>query len=147
MKLSLLRNLLLLDAAVLFLLGALLVFAPQRVESVFGFKDLPQGVSYIIGLWGCALATAGVGYVVASTDPLRHVIWIQVAIARGALECILGLIYIAKETVTLGQAGFGIALAGLISIAYIVLYPRQAVSTVMPQPQGQTPPQSQSQSQ
>jgi hypothetical protein len=146
MKLSLLRNLLLLDAAVLFLLGALLVLAPQHVESAFGFKDLPQGVSYIIGLWGCVLATAGVGYVVASTDPFRHVIWIQVAIARGALECILGLIYIAKGTVTPGQAGFGIALAGLISIAYIALYPRQAIKALM-QPQGQTPTQSQSQSQ
>jgi hypothetical protein len=139
MKLSLLRNLLLLDAAVLFLLGALLVLAPKQVETAFGFKDLPQGVSYIIGLWGCVLATTGIGYIVASTDPFRHVIWVQVAIARGALECILGVIYLAQGIVTLPQAGFGIALAALISMAYIALYPRRAVAASVPQTPSPTP--------
>ena len=57
MKLSPLRVLLALDAAVLFLLGALLILAPRRVEFAFRFKDLPEGVSYIIGLWGCVLVT------------------------------------------------------------------------------------------
>ena len=59
MKISLLRNLLLLDAAVLFLLGAAFIFVPRQIETAFQFKDLPQGVSYIIGLWGCMLATMG----------------------------------------------------------------------------------------
>ena len=52
MKLSLLRYLLIIDAAVLFLLGALLIFAPVRVERAFHFQDLPPAIAYIIGLWG-----------------------------------------------------------------------------------------------
>src|SRR5580658_3068823 len=117
MKHSLLSNLLLLDAAVLLLLGGSLLFFPTHVERVFGFKDLPAGVSYILGLWGCVLATMGVGYVVAASDPLRHLIWVQVGIARGALECILGLVFLARGVVELRQAGTGIALAARISIA------------------------------
>jgi hypothetical protein len=124
MRISLLRNLLMLDAAVLFLLGALLIFAPRQVEHAFKFSDLPEAVSYLIGLWGCVFVTMGWGYVIAASNPLRHRVWIQVAIGRGILECGLGLLYLGRGIVTFSQAGLGIILAGVISAAYIALYPR-----------------------
>jgi hypothetical protein len=124
MKLSLLRGLLILDAAMLFLLGALLIFAPAQAERAFQFKDLPPAVSYLIGLWGCVFETMGFGYVVATTNPIRHRVWIQVGIARGVLECVLGLVYLARGIVTFQQAGFGIIVAGAMAIAYLALYPR-----------------------
>src|SRR5438128_9304644 len=104
MKYSPLRILLALDAAVLFLLGLLLILAPKQVELAFHFRDLPEGVSYIIGLWGCVLATLAVGYAVAALDPIRHVVWVQVGIARGALECLLGATYLARGVVSWQQA-------------------------------------------
>ena len=125
MKFTLLRGLLILDAAVLFLLGALLIFAPAQVERAFQFRDLPPAVSYLIGLWGCVFGTMGFGYLVAATNPVRHRVWIQVGIARGTLECVLGWVYLARGTVTFQQAGFGVIVAALISIAYLVLYPRK----------------------
>ena len=125
MKLTPLRYLLMLDAAVLFLLGALLIFAPSQVERAFHFPDLPPAVGYMIGLWGCVFATLGFGYVIAATDPLRHVVWVQVGIARGALECVLGLVHLARGIVTFQQAGFGIIIAGLMALAYVALYPRE----------------------
>src|SRR5579872_2684469 len=124
MKLILLRNLLLIDAAVLLLLGGLLIFMPEQVERAFHFNDLPVGVSYIIGLWGCALVTMGLGYVVAATNPARYIVWVQIGILRGAGECILGLVYLARGVVTFQQVGFGIIVAGLMALAYIALYPR-----------------------
>lgn len=142
MKLFLLRYLLMLDAAVLFLLGALLILAPGQVERAFDFKDLPEAVGYIIGLWGCVFATLGIGYVVAATDPLRHVVWVQVGIARGALECILGIVYLARGIVTFQQAGFGIIVAALISVAYIVLYPRKPRLVKAPETSVRPPQQS-----
>src|SRR5437870_5204826 len=125
MKLTLLRSLLILDAAVLFLLGALLIFAPGQVERAFHFENLPGAVSYLIGMWGCVFATMGLGYVVAATNPMQHRTWVQVGIARGALECVLGLIYLARGTVTFQQAGAGIVIAGLMALAYAILYPSQ----------------------
>src|SRR2546426_652602 len=119
-----LRMLLVLDATVLFLLGALFIFLPRQVEAAFHFQNLPEGVSYLIGLWGCVFATLAVGYGVAALDPVRHVVWVQVGIARGALEVILGAVYVARGVVTWQQAGFGIIIAALISTAYIALYPR-----------------------
>src|SRR6266850_2591918 len=125
MKLSLLRYLFLIDAAVLSLLGALLIFAPKQLETAFGFRDLPPAVSYLIGLWGCALGTLAIGYIVAAANPIRHRVWAQVGIARGALECALGVVYLARETVTFQQAGFGIIAAALMTVAYAALYPRK----------------------
>jgi hypothetical protein len=125
MKCSPLRILLAMDAIVLFLLGVLLMLAPGQVERAFHFEALPGGVSYIIGLWGCVLATLAIGYAVAALDPVRHVVWVQVGIARGTLECILGGIYLARGVVTWQQAGFGILVAALITVAYIVFYPRR----------------------
>src|SRR5437763_14456643 len=108
MKSSLLRYLLILDAAILFLLGAVLIAAPSQVLLTFHFHDLPPGVGYLIGLWGCVLATMGFGYVAAATDPFAHIIWIQIGIARGALECLLGIVYLTRGVVNMSQSAFGI---------------------------------------
>jgi hypothetical protein len=125
MKLKLLRLLLLADAAVLFVLGALFIGAPQHVEHAFKFNELPRAVDYFIGLWGCVLATTGVGCAVAAVNPLKHRIWVQLGIARGILECGLGCVFLARGIVTFQQAGFGIIVAGLMAIAYVVLYPHK----------------------
>jgi hypothetical protein len=128
MKRSLLTNLLLLDAALLMLIGAALIFQPTRMELLFGFKDLPAGVGYVLGLWGCMLVTMGLGYVVAASDPLRHLVWIQMGIVRGTFECIFGVVCLARGIVGFQQAGFGIAVAGLITLAYLATYPRVSSS-------------------
>jgi len=125
MKLKLLRYLFLVDAAVLALLGALLVFAPRQIEGAFGFRDLPSAVNYMIGLWGCGLGTLAIGYMVAAVNPIRHRVWAQVAMARGALETGLGIFYLAEGIITFQQAAFGIIVAGFMTVAYAALYPRK----------------------
>src|SRR5437773_11664266 len=125
MKYSPLQILLAMDAIVLFLLGLLLMLAPKQIQLAFHFKDLPEGVSYIIGLWGCVLVTLAIGYAVAALAPIRHVAWVRIGIARGALECALGAVYLARGAVTWQQAGVGIVVAALITVAYLVFYPRR----------------------
>lgn len=129
MKLTLLRYLLMLDAAVLFLLGVLFIFAPRQVETAFHFANLPEAVSYLIGLWGCVFVTLGGGYVIAATHPIKHVVWVQVGIARGALECALGIVYLTRGVITAQQAAFGIVTAAVITGAYTALYPHAATLT------------------
>ena len=124
MKLRVTGILLALDAAVLFLLGTLLLVLPRHVLFAFGFPDLPIGVSYIVALFGCALLTMAIGYWKASADPVRHLVWVQVGIARGALECAVGIVYLLRGIVTFRQAGVGIILAGLFAASYLIYYPR-----------------------
>lgn len=123
-----LRILLVLDSAVLFLLGVSFIFAPRQVILAFHFQNLPAGVDYMIGLWGCVYATMAFGYLAAAINPIRNIAWIQVGIARGALECLLGVMYVVKGVVTFQQGAFGIILAGLMATAYVLFYPRQKPS-------------------
>jgi hypothetical protein len=67
----------------------------------------------------------GCGYVIAATHPIKHVVWVQIGIARGALECLLGIVYLTRGVVTWQQAAFGIITAALITAAYSTLYPRE----------------------
>ncbi|MCX6926624.1 MAG: hypothetical protein NT154_25960 [Verrucomicrobia bacterium] len=139
MRLFLLRGLLLLDAAVLFLLGGLLIFTPTQVEKAFHFQDLPPAVAYLIGMWGCLMATMGFGYLVAATHPLRYRVWINIGIIRGALEFVLGVFYLARGIITFQQAGLGTLVAGLLAMAYVGLYPRLP-RPVVPSPTPAPPP-------
>jgi hypothetical protein len=118
--------LLMLDAAILIFLGVLFLFAPQRAIAVFHFGDLPVAVNYLLGLWGCALLTLAGGYVIAATNPWRHRIWIQIGIARGALEAVFGLICISKGIVSFSQGGLGTIAAAAICVAYILFFPKPA---------------------
>ena len=126
-RLRMLRVLLAIDAVVLLAIGALLVAFPGKIGMAFGFRDLPPAASYLIGLWGCALISLGVGYVHATGDPTRNVAWVSAGIVRGALECVFGILVIRQNLVTWHQAAFGTIVAGVIAVGYIFLYPETEV--------------------
>ncbi len=113
------------DAAILLALGGLLLFDAPLALRVFHFEGVPASVTYIIGIMGCLFASMAFGYIVAATDPIRHVPWIQVAIIRGAMECLFGIVCIARGLVGTGEAGFGIGMGAGIVVIYSLLYPRQ----------------------
>ena len=70
-----LRMLMMMDAVVLTGLGVLFITVPRRIEAAFHFQNLPPGVDYMIGLWGCVFATLGLGYGLAAVEPRRNVLW------------------------------------------------------------------------
>ena len=124
MRRTLLRTLLIFDAVVLFLLGAVFIFAPGRSLSLFGFNSTPPGIAFILGVFGTVYATMGIGYVIAAQNPMRNVAWVQVAIARGAAESLFSLYCVLQGVVTSRQAGFSIVFPALIALGCLVLYPR-----------------------
>jgi hypothetical protein len=125
-RLRMLRVLLGLDAAVLFAMGAAFMALPTKVGLAFGFGDLPGSTGYLIGLWGCALISLGVGYAFAIEDPVRNIAWIRAGIVRGALECMFGFMVLRQHMITWDQAAFGTITAGAIAAGYAILYPAEA---------------------
>src|SRR3954468_24738862 len=119
-----LRVLLTADAAVLLALGLALIFVPDTLAAVFQFKDLPDVVDYIGGFLGCAFISLGIGYVAATADPIRHVIWIWIGIARALFEIVLSVVCVLRGIVSWPQAAFGIAFASMIALGYTIFYPR-----------------------
>jgi len=125
-RLRMLRVLLVMDATVLLAMGALFMAMPANVGIAFGFRDLPPAACYLIGLWGCALISLGIGYAYAVADPARNVTWVRAGIVRGALECMFGFVVLGHHMVTWHQAAFGTIVAGAIAAGYIILYPAEA---------------------
>jgi hypothetical protein len=121
-----LRVLLAADSLVLLALGGLFMAVPGKVGLIFGFTDLPPAAGYMIGLWGCAFISLGVGYGCSVEDPIRNVNWVRAGIVRGALECAFGFIVVEQHLVTWHQAAFGTIIAGAITTAYVILYPAGA---------------------
>ena len=117
--------LMMMDAVVLTGLGALFITVPRRIEAAFHFQNLPVGVDYMIGLWGCAFATLGLATMLAAVEPRRNVLWVQMGIARGVLEAVFGVACALRRVVTWEQASFGIITAVFIAAAYLVFYPRK----------------------
>jgi hypothetical protein len=125
-RMRMLRILLAMDATVLLATGALFMALPAKVGLAFGFPDLAPAVCYLIGLWGCALISLGVGYACSVGDPVRNVTWIRAGIVRGGLECAFGFVVLGGHMVTWNQAAFGTVIAGAIALGYMALYPREA---------------------
>ncbi len=128
-RLRMLRMLLAVDATVLLAMGALFMAMPANVGLALGFRDLPTAVCYLIGLWGCALISLGIGYAYAVGDPVRNVTWVRVGIVRGLIECMFGFVVVAQHMVTWNQAAFGTVIAGAIAAGYVLLYPAEALRT------------------
>lgn len=116
--------LMMMDATVLVFFGLAFIIAPGQVTRAFSFTQVAPALFFLIGLWGCALATLGVGYGIAAVDPVKHRLWVCVGIARGVSEAIFGLCCLQRGLVTWKQSGLGILLAAFMAIAYLALYPR-----------------------
>lgn len=120
-----LRMLMAMDATVLILLGIAFLGFPAQIEAAFHFKDVSPSVNFLIGLWGCALLTLGIGYGVAAINPIEHRLWVTVGILRGGLEALFGWWCLSRGIVTWKQSGLTILLAAFMAVAYLALYPRQ----------------------
>jgi len=120
-----LRMLMAMDGTVLALLGIAFLCCPSQIEAAFQFKDVPRAFNFLIGLWGCALLTLGIGYGVAAANPAPNRLWITIGILRGAMEALFGWWSLARGIVTWKQSGLTILLAAFMALAYLALYPRR----------------------
>ena len=120
-----LRMLMALDGTVLTVLGIAFLFCPNQIEEAFHFKDVSPSVNFLVGLWGCALLSLGVGYFVAAVNPVEHRLWAAIGAFRGGLEALFGWWCLSRGIVIWKQSGLTILLAGVMALAYLALYPRQ----------------------
>ena len=121
-----LRMILLFDAAFLFVLGGSFVIVPHRAIPFFHFPPMPRETEFMVAMWGCVLMTLSIGYLQAVRDPSKNLAWLQVGIARGCLEVLVGLLYIARGIITWQQGWLGIAVGALVALVYLIFYPRGA---------------------
>jgi hypothetical protein len=123
-RLQLLAIVLRADFAVLCLFGLAMMLMPQTLLTVCGFTGLPEGVHYMLGMWGALMATMGFGYLLAARQPAASQAWVQAGFLRAALEVIVGVYYVSSGAVTIRNAAAGLFFAVWFALFYAVLYPR-----------------------
>ena len=119
-----LRLLLVFDAAFLLTIGSALVLAPGKMLQAFHYPSMPPSVHFIMAMWGCVLATLGLGYLHSAFDPVRNIAWIQVGIARGTLEFVVSIVYVVLGLTSLSQVWPGLLMGGFVALGYLTLYPK-----------------------
>lgn len=108
------------------LLGLLVFFAPEQAAAMFGFEGITDLGVYIAGMLGASLMMAGVWFIVAGRDPLRHIILVKFAIAFSLLAAIAGVYSIGRGAADFSQAGVGIIIDFVFAAAFLAFYPYRA---------------------
>ena len=122
-KLLPLRLLLVFDSLFLMSVGMGLMLVPGQLLELFHFPAMPSDVNYILAMWGCVLSTMGLGYLNCAFDPLRNISWIQMGIARGTVEFVFSIVYVALGMASLSQVWLGMLVGAFVALSYITLYP------------------------
>jgi energy-converting hydrogenase Eha subunit C len=110
-------------AVVGILFGLGFVLSPEQLCSMFGFENAPTYVPYFLALLGIAYILAGVFVIIASRNPLKHIMWVQLAIVWSLLDAIAAIYFIVRGNVTFSQAGMVPIMDVIFVIAFLALYP------------------------
>jgi hypothetical protein len=110
-------------AVVGILFGLGFVFAPNQLGSMFGFEKGPAYVPYFLALLGIAYIVGGVFVIIVARDPLKNIMWVQLAIAWSLLDAIAALCFIIRGNVNFSQAGMVPIIDVIFVVAFLVFYP------------------------
>jgi hypothetical protein len=114
-------------SAVAILVGLAYIFFPRQLGEMGGFEKGPAWVAYILALLGiCFVATGAFVIVAAARDPLKHIMWVQFAIAVAILIVVVAASSIMRGLVTFSQEGPLLIFNAVFAVAFLALYPWRA---------------------
>jgi len=97
------------------------IFVPQQMLT--GLEKGPAYLPYFLMLIGNAWIGCSVFVIIAARDPLKHIMWVQAAIAWSFLDLITAAYGIIREIVPFSQAGLVLIINLVFIVAFLVLYP------------------------
>jgi hypothetical protein len=113
-------------AAIAILIGLAYIFIPRQLGEMGGFEKAPVWVEYILALLGVCYIAAGSFIIVAARDPLKHIMWVQFAIAVAILNVVVEASSMSRGLVTFSQEGMPLIINAVFAVALLALYPWRA---------------------
>jgi hypothetical protein len=111
-------------AAVSILYGLYFLFLPQKVYSGLGLEQAPGSMTFFLGSFGIACIIPSIFVILATRDPLKHIMWVHMALAWSLVDIITTSYFIIQGNMTFSQAGIGIILDIIfIVVVSFILYP------------------------
>ena len=113
-------------AVIAILVGLAYIFLPQQLGEMGGFEKGPDWVLYVLALHGISYIATGAFVIRAAQDPLKHIMWVQFAIAVAILIVIVAAYSIGRGLVTFSQEAGLLIVNAVFAVAFLVLYPWRA---------------------
>ena len=114
-------------AAAMLLLALL---AHQRAESALHRNRVRYWAHFVgLALLGNMYIITSIFVILAARDPLKHILWVQCAIAGSLMDMIAGLVLIIRGVLPFSQAGDVIIINLILVPALLIFYPWRKAST------------------
>ena len=120
---SFIKTTLLTNGVIDIMTGLALIFFPKQFTQILGFPEFPRDVNFIIGGWGIAALTFGVGRIMASKQEERYRLWALLGLLEGSLLFAFSLRYWLGGGLTFMQVSVPLVIALVFATAYVVFYP------------------------
>ncbi len=113
-------------AAIAILVGLAYILFPRQLGEMGGFEKGPAWVLYILALLGICYIATGAFVIRAARDPLKHIMWVQFAIAVSILIVVVAAYSIGRGLVTFSQEAATLIINAVFAVAFLALYPWRA---------------------
>ena len=110
-------------AAIGILFGLEFLFAPGLLFSAGSLQKMPGAVTFFLALLGNMYIITSVFVLLATRDPLKHILWVQMAMAGSLLDLLAALYFIIRGFVPFSQAGITVILNVILLAAFLAFYP------------------------
>ena len=80
--------------------------------------------TFLLGSWGWLTAVLGIGVLFASADPVRHILWLRVALLSFLVGGVYDLVHVTAGTVTLGAVTTDLIAYAVFGALFLALFPR-----------------------
>ena len=99
------------------------IIAPDQSSKLFGFAEAPDFVNWVAALGGASYLASGVWVIVASRDPVRHILWVKFLITKSWLFTLVTAYTILRGYVSFSQVGVLLVLFAIFGILFLAFYP------------------------
>ncbi|HEX8873661.1 MAG TPA: hypothetical protein VF780_03460 [Nitrosospira sp.] len=110
-------------AVIGFLYALVFILFPNQLLGMFGVSPVPNYVQFFMVLLGNAYILSGIFVILAARDPLKHILWVQLAMAWAVLDLVASLVFIIRGNLTFLQAGNAVIVDIIILAAFLIFYP------------------------
>jgi hypothetical protein len=110
--------------------GLFYVISPEKFISSAGYATGSIAIPYFLTYLGVAYIAFCTCLIIAARDPLRNILWIQLAMVWSFLDVLVALSFYIRGDVSLSQAAWAFVTDGIPFVALLVFYPwRKAPAT------------------
>lgn len=110
------------------LFGLEFILSPEKTLSSAGYETGPITIPYFLAYLGVAYLAACIFLIIAARDPLKNILWIQLAMVWSFLDVLVALYFYLRGNVTLSQAAWAFVTDGIPCVVLLAFYPWRKTS-------------------